>query len=717
MSNPVSADTGAKGWEIIERVTPFVHAVGRVEGPQGRGSAIFVSLSAPVPSVSPLEGEDSLAVLLSTSEVLPGSPGALAGMFVAFMEQPIVGTAAALGRKPIPFFLALRGDAGLVSSVEAPLPKEPVSDKTAVEEVGFTLTYCETTHQCGSFKGGDGLHQIRPLPLPLRPSMISPVQIGDTHLLVTHVDGLERRYVVRSVVAVFEDYCEYAQDSGRRRLGEFSSGGAVFNERGDFIGLQHYRNHSICMFATSIVRYLFYSGHLAMCQFPILEPSLTEKTLDGGDLQALTPTKITLAPLTAQIPSYLEVYNEFMTGYDSFLHMLSAFGYSPMLTQKVLETMVSPSYECELRIVAATQVVGVILGIVDTYPHLESLVNIALIVLSRLCMHNSNLYVFIHAEGISTVTEVLKMYLHQPRVLQWGVYCLHRVVDEKIPLEYRAASVDLILRCSFLDFAMHTLQTHGRTESTHTHLVRWISLLLANLIEVQPYVVTWLAEKDYMPLWVDIMKTYLKEEVVIQALLLVLQKILRAASALHETSLGIGNSDSSTEEKKSKKEHEDFSNEILLEKTTESVPSSRGADSCTIGSFPSQNEAAAPDISQNIAEANAFGVSALLLYTSLSRPSCRDAFLNILVCVLEREADGVFNCIELNCVGIVLEVFEYLRVLGLLTPRNNHSTESPRTFGNVIERLDKALIQLQKKFPSNDALLKSIECARSRIGV
>ncbi|CCW64119.1 unnamed protein product [Phytomonas sp. EM1] len=730
-----------KGWDIIERITPFVHAVGRVvdDGGGGRGSAILLSLPERTPPFFPREerGAGTFAVLLSTSEVLPNLPGDLAGRCVRFMEQPVVGTAIAWGWEPAAFSVALRGDVGIVSSMEAGISAAAADD--AVDEIGYTLTYCEIASGSGSIgrwdpsdplggraygagmapqrgsHGGEDLRPIQPLPLPLCLSSVPPVRIGDTHLLVTHVDGLERHYVVRSVVAVYEDYCEYALDSGRPRLGEFASGGAVFNERGDFIGLQHHRNESICMFVASIVRHLFDSDHLGMCRLPISEPPLAIEDSSGDGLLDSSLTQTRSAPLTAHTPSYLEVYDEFMTGYDSLLHMLSAFWYAPSLTQKVLEVMVSPSYERELRTAVSSRVVGIVLGIIDAHPHLEPLVNIALVVLCRLCVYDHNLHVFIHVGGISTVMEVLKEYLHQPRVLQWGVYCLLRLVDERASIEHRATSVNLILQCSFLEFSMNALREHARFETAHMHLVSWISLLLANLIDMQPRVVTWLVQKDFIALWIDLLRTYLEEDAVLRALLLVLKSVFKRVSGSPEPFSGIGKSYSSAEQGISKHESEPLSNEVPLEGASEGASLSRGADSCPTSAFPLHDGSTTTEIFYTLDTSDSLSVNTFLLYASLSKQSCRDALLDILVCVLEREAAGLCNHETLSSTDIALEILKHVRSLGLLAPTKNGNAESQSVFDIVMMRLDIALLQLQKKLPTSDALLKNIECAHLNI--
>lgn len=121
----------------------------------------------------------------------------------------------------------------------------------------------------------DGLHLIQPLPLPLLVSQLPRVRKGDMHLIVTHMNGHRRAYVPLHVSNVYEDHCEYEMDS---LVGDFSSGGAVFDRDGNFVGLQHQCGKvCIALFVSVIVRQLFQSDLLGCCRSPIADVPFVER--------------------------------------------------------------------------------------------------------------------------------------------------------------------------------------------------------------------------------------------------------------------------------------------------------------------------------------------------------------------------------------------------------------------------------------------------------
>lgn len=640
-----------EGWSIIDKITPFVHAVGCVSG--GRGSAILVSLpevstgdgrgvtpgrrrqwSSPSSFSWKTEADDgmasldpppSLAVLLTTSSVLP-SREAADGLSVAFMEQPIVGTAVRWGREPRPFSVKVRSDIGFVTSAAAaaqPLANSrcaSTSTSTEVhpeedveEEVGYVLTYCEVypsrcddsgiassterqtsayTHcrHCstsvpsstssarrGSKVGrnpsatspahgqsslgnrnvsdDDDLRLIRPLPLPLLLSALPPVRVDDVHLIVTHVDGAERHYVMQRVSAVFADYCIYADDI--TLAGEFSSGGPAFNVHGDFIGLQHrFGSDSIGMFTPSIVRHMFEADTLGICRTPIsslglhqqnvemdvdilperfnqplsiLQPSCVMDVGEEGthliDFKALERARKLRerpVPTTELEPSYEAVYKEFYRDFRSLTHMLHAFPYCPPLTEKVLLTMINQTYRADLQTVATMGGVGVILEIIDGHPTVETLVTAALTALSRMCLYESNQDAFVHMGGATTVVEILKEYPHKPLILQWGTYCLVHVTDpDAVGVQ---GTVDLLLRCSIVEVTAEALRVHGGTQF---HLARWLCQLLTHVIKACPRAVTLLVQADLPLVLLELLRVYRNDARVLTGLLFLVCEILR----------------------------------------------------------------------------------------------------------------------------------------------------------------------------------------------
>lgn len=370
----------------------------------------------------------------------------------------------------------------------------------------------------------DGLHLIKPLPLPLLVSRIPPIKIGDPHLMVTHINGIERSYVALKVTAVYEDYCEYESGS---LLCDFSSGGAVFDMQGNFIALQHQCGvHCIGLLTHSIVRHLFQSDLLGLCCCPISDLPLailqnggisdkqradmfnepfsilqSSHVMDVGDKgnQLLNYKDIERVRareggfLTAnRVPSFEEVYDEFFAdNFESLLHMLFAFWYNSPLTRRVLENIMARKYAPLHPDVATAGGIGIMMELMDGHPEDGELIESCLAALTPLCLHASNLSVFIQVNGIPSVMETLSMYLHKPIILQWGVHCLMCATDAHQTCQ-STRSVELFLRASGLDLVTYALKKHGLT---NRNLTSWIGTLLNNVLVCNTGFVTWMHQK------------------------------------------------------------------------------------------------------------------------------------------------------------------------------------------------------------------------------
>lgn len=417
---------------------------------------------------------------------------------------------------------------------------------------------------------GDNLTMVAPLPLPLLLSSIPPVAVGDTHLMVTHVDGAVRAYRVQRVSFVHDGYCEY--DSSRLG-GETCSGGPVFNTRGDFVGMQHQQDvRSICIFTRSISMSLFQSNLLGFCRTPISswnvkrlieaatsvmrgsdsermslasrQSSLSESeyrsttTMTDGDssqfpshsdsvgrsnslvLNRPHGQKVEVAdfndillrrrrqeenqlPISQRLASYEEVFAEFFSDFESLIRMLHCFSYSPAMVEVILDRMIQTQYAKAMGQLPAAYGVGIILEIIDAYPHEESIVTAALTTLSRLCVYNRNLTVFLQVDGIVTVLEVMKEYVHQPTLLQWGTYILLHTTQPS--LTTAAESVATILCCNGAQLLVSMLRLHGNSSTrfatlVQQHLVSWLYQIVANIVRVDRSSMTLLFHENFLGL-------------------------------------------------------------------------------------------------------------------------------------------------------------------------------------------------------------------------
>ncbi|RNF26095.1 uncharacterized protein Tco025E_01623 [Trypanosoma conorhini] len=333
---------------------------------------------------------------------------------------------------------------------------------------------------------------IKPLPLPLLLSRIAPVRVGDRHLMITHVNGKERHYVVQTVKKVGRDSCEYDFFDP---ASEFSSGGPIFDMRGDFVGLQHQSgNHSYGIFISSIVRHLFQSSVLGVCRPPVVDVGVDEAKFD---MHAVVPDEVfnqpfhlnqrycvfnvgagdqliefedfermrmrsdirgSTLPPSLVAPASDQVWQEFYHGFHSLILMLHAFSHVPKLTKLALEEITSHEHRNYLPEVASLGGIGVVLEIIDGYPENEEVVLAALTVLARSSLYTSNREAIFRCDGVLTVLEIMNEYSHHGAIQLWGFCCLYNVMASDSPVH--AESIEIFAHSQGIPLAIEALRVH-----------------------------------------------------------------------------------------------------------------------------------------------------------------------------------------------------------------------------------------------------------------
>lgn len=473
----------------------------------------------------------------------------------------------------------------------------------------------------------DDLYVVEPLPLPLLPSAVSAVHVGDVHLIVTHVNGRRRHYLRQRVCDVAEDYCQYIVSNGAEQAYD-CSGGAVFNADGDFIGVHHQEgDQSVCIRTTSIVRHLFRANQLAMCRFRIAPsptaavttslssaaaaaaaaweidmPGATTLTgrewneplslnqpydvmnvgangrqlIDFNELQSArqrwSHAYSQRRPQQMRPPRCDAVFTEFYTDFTSLLHLLHSFYDCPSLAMRVLNELARPVFKAQLCSLATVPVVGALLALLDANPSEEDVVCTALGMLGQLCLQEPHRAVCASVDGVTTVLETMKEYLHHGRILQWATYCLLQVVQctegttaesaltaaaaasrslwggetKQASLRYEnvvpstarrrsyrdaADSSDLLARNGAVEVLVGALRTHG---AQRAHLTRWASTLLSRLLTYCPRYVVVAVHVDVVPLLVCLLNNYSEDDAALPGLLELLCVLVTTLHAMKE---------------------------------------------------------------------------------------------------------------------------------------------------------------------------------------
>ncbi|CAJ04872.1 conserved hypothetical protein [Leishmania major strain Friedlin] len=220
---------------------------------------------------------------------------------------------------------------------------------------------------------------------------------------------------------------------------------------------------------------------------------------------AALPLTLPSKPLSQCVPSFEEVFAEFFDGADSLPHILYAFPHCPPLVKMTIERLALLKREDELERIVAVGGIGAILEAIDGYPQEEQIVTSALAALCRICLCERNLAIFLHLDGVVTVMEIMKEYVRQQGVLQWGICTLLYATDMSCPSA--AASAEVMVRSSAPELLVNVLRVHGTAprktatrQSQSNHLIRWDCDLIANLLMTNPRLTTLFLREDLLTL-------------------------------------------------------------------------------------------------------------------------------------------------------------------------------------------------------------------------
>ncbi|KAI5685463.1 hypothetical protein MNV84_04658 [Leishmania braziliensis] len=242
---------------------------------------------------------------------------------------------------------------------------------------------------------------------------------------------------------------------------------------------------------------------------PASDGATVANTVSAAALPLTPPSK----PLSRGVPSFEEVFAEFYDGAGSLPHILYAFPRNLPLVRVTMERLAQLKYEDELEHMGAIGGVGAILEAIDGYPQEEQIVASALAALCRICLYECNLAMFLYLDGVVTVMEIMKEYVHKQTVLQWGIYTLLLATDLSCPSA--AASAEIMVRNSAPQLLVNILRVHGAVQRKsaarrpqHNRLVRWACDLIANLLMTNSRRTTLFLREDFLTLLLQLSRDY-----------------------------------------------------------------------------------------------------------------------------------------------------------------------------------------------------------------
>jgi hypothetical protein len=233
----------------------------------------------------------------------------------------------------------------------------------------------------------------------------------------------------------------------------------------------------------------------------------------GPSALSALPPSTSRKPLSQEVPGYEAVFEEFYSGFDSLSHILYAFPHSRQLLKLALENLSQMKYSNGLDQMSTIGGVGAILETIDGYPQDEAIVSGALAAMCRICIYERNLAMFLHLDGVVTTMEIMKEYVHQPTVLQWGMYLLVTATDAAAVSAAQCA--EMIVQSRGPQLFVNVLRVHGKVQRKsavrhlqHNRLVRWTCDLIANLLVSDPLCSTLFLREDFLAVLLQLLFDY-----------------------------------------------------------------------------------------------------------------------------------------------------------------------------------------------------------------
>lgn len=558
------SQSSREGWNIIEKVTDYTHAVGRIGS---RGSCLLISL----PNSANTNGSghvEHMGMLLTTSFVL-NSRAACAGESVTFFESPVTGTHAKWNVSPVT--VPLRAENAFHCSVKeeeaklkAALPSKEDGDgqDLITEELGYTVVACNLRSDRNATID---ITRVNPLPLPLILSKIPAVQKGDKHLFITHQNSQQRRYIIVDVVEVHSHHCVYAQPDPDSL---FSSGGPIFTDKGEFVGVQHQcGDSSFGIFVRDIVQHLFDSAMLGLCKVPVYDEDAAD---GGGGIEKGNPNaKITNeefnkefnvmarqklidvgagdqivdfyvlererakkatgnAPPETLVPrDHVEVWKEWFkpSDYRSLVLMLHAFPYQPKLAMMIVTEITSHANRLSIINLASLGGIGILLETLDSHAYDEPLVQATIASLARISLYEANREAIVRSDGIAAVISVMKEYSLNYGIQEWATYCLLNLCVDSSSGDQMPESIEGLARYGGLDTVIANLSQHPKGR----YLQRWSAQLLGTVAVYSQSFFMMLLDRQLLPRLDDRLIQYEEDGFVLCGLMSFLKNILKAS--------------------------------------------------------------------------------------------------------------------------------------------------------------------------------------------
>ena len=276
-------------------------------------------------------------------------------------------------------------------------------------KVGYVLVACELYGSNGK------VVDAAPLGLPICAPFTLGVKAGDICLIIQHPNGVEpRKYHLTTATEVHDNHVVHVSRATPQYT---ASGGAVFNDDGEFVGIGHMANGAhVTINLHTIVSHMFRFGLLRYFDAGLgdSDPMLIDKYTCLGE-EKEDPTS------DGQVVYWKDIWNSWYDPerYGTVVLLLQAFYYHRELALLALHELACHQQRFNIKLMSSLGAIDVIIHVMRFYRDDVDVTCQAVSTLGSAADHEDNLRNIEACDTLPLLIQNLEEYAHKPRVLEW----------------------------------------------------------------------------------------------------------------------------------------------------------------------------------------------------------------------------------------------------------------------------------------------------------
>eukprot|EP01063_Lacrimia_lanifica_P021032 TRINITY_DN28289_c0_g1_i1.p1 TRINITY_DN28289_c0_g1~~TRINITY_DN28289_c0_g1_i1.p1 ORF type:complete len:651 (+),score=219.79 TRINITY_DN28289_c0_g1_i1:62-1954(+) len=308
-------------------------------------------------------------------------------------------------------------------------------DAVSAFTIGYVLVACELVGVGAKYSVA-----AAPLPLPLVQQDHGRLDEGDTCLIIQHPNGTDgRKYHLTTCACVEKNH--YIHETASAPSYD-SSGGAVFNEAGDFVGLGHMaQGVHITVSIHGILRHAIHHKQLRAMNMGMTteDPALMDKFADGDPEEDDHAGYSLSARPGVYWKNVWDTWYE-PTKYGTIVLMLYAFPYHKQMVLTALSELTSHNQRLNVGSIASYEGIEAIMDVLECNMGDKDVVYQAVSALGMASGYSDNLESIHRANALPLVVEAMRRYGDHKGVAQWGSLVLLNLFTEQDEAELAKGS-------------------------------------------------------------------------------------------------------------------------------------------------------------------------------------------------------------------------------------------------------------------------------------